>query len=314
MLLHPAHGVVGGGRAGGQAARQALGAGVRGAGEAQRPAGVLGALPAQGHLHPPARRPQPRLLAGVQGVLPRAGKHHVGVLGQLDLVVARGRPHLARRRGGRVGPHGVLVAAPQRLGQALERAVGRPADGLTRPQHAVRGAGADHEVGAQRAHGHGDAAVPARVRVVRELAERAGAVVRARAHPAQAVEGVQHLGLPVERPGRLDLQQRGAVARPVQRPVRVVPVEGHLLAAEPVPLAVVHQRVGTVHPRGQRQRHQADHDHRRPAPKPPPGPASAVPTAKPPPARTAPARARAGRPGRGRSPGSRTGTTAPSGP
>ena len=50
------------------------------------------------------------------------------------------------------------------------------------------------------------------------------------------VEAVERLDLPVERLVRLHVQQRRAVARPVERPVAVVPVEASTsFAAEPVP-------------------------------------------------------------------------------
>ena len=132
----------------------------------------------------------------------------------------------------------------------------------------------------QRAHRHLDLLVPVRVplvvvpRAVARLVARWGLLVvavvgvdrraRAEAPPAQAVEGVERLGLPVVRAAGPDVQQRRAVARPVERAVAVLPVEADdLAAAEPVPGTVVPPRLVGVEPGGERDREHPDGEHQR---------------------------------------------------
>ena len=129
-----------------------------------------------------------------------------------------------------------------------------------------------------------------------------GPVADRQPHPAQAVEAVERLRLPVVRAVGADVQQRRPVARPVERPVLVGPVErDHLAGPEPAPGAVVPPRPLAVERGGGRQR---QHAHATPPPRRPRrrrGRRAAAATARRPRAPAAPGRAAAACPGRTRS-------------
>ena len=102
--------------------------------------------------------------------------------------------------------------------------------------------------------------------------------------PSEAVEFVEHRGPPVVRGVALDLQQRLAAARPVERTVRLVP--GERLASldlrpGPIPGPPVEPRMPAVEPGGQRQPYRPGGQHQRATGK-----------------RVAPAKARQPQPGR----------------
>ena len=248
------------------------------------------------------------------GVVAAVGEEQRGV-GDHAARVAVGRaPHLGLRRVGRVGPHGVAVALSQLLAGLHERGAVGGGEHVVDALHLVGDPGPHHQFGGQRADGEADLLVPGRVELVvvpggalgyeapeGQLGAQAVLAPGARPDPAQAVEGVERLHLPVVRPVGPHVEQGGSVAGPVERAVLVRPVEGHDLAvAEPAPGPVVPPRPVAVERRCQRQGQHADARPRRPRPGRPRGEPRAAATARPPPAGAARVPAARACPGRTR--------------
>ena len=153
----------------------------------------------------------------------------------------------------------------------------RRADAVGHALDRMHGSRTDDEIARERTHCHVDLVVPPRVvfeelpaaalplpEIERQLGAHVGAIVLWRAEPAQAVERVERLGLPVVRPVRANVEQGGAVTRPIQWAVLVSPIEGDRLAgAEPIPCAVVPPGPVGVEGGRHRQRQQAHGYHGR---------------------------------------------------
>ena len=148
----------------------------------------------------PARTP---VAVGPVRSRPRAAAATRVYWSSVESYAGSARAHLARRsdRARRRAPCSV---SPFSSGSSSLRTVpsAEPRDGARRADHREGGAGADHEVGAQRPHRDPELLVPARIGFGGQLAAGSVRSLAVRAHPAQAVEGVERLGLPVERASR----------------------------------------------------------------------------------------------------------------
>ena len=183
---------------------------------------------------------------------------------------------LLRVRPRRVGLDAVGVAAAERRGRAPEPRVAARLDRAAGVADREGRPGPDHRVGLDPPQGDAERVAPLRAALppVGQVELRRGRAgpVAARVGPRLAVEVVEVGDLPVRRPAGVDAQHLGAVARPGDVAVGVVPVEldrvvgtealGERLVVEPRLLAV--RRARQRQRAGQRQR-----QHRRdPEPRP----------------------------------------------
>ena len=248
--------------------------------------GVVVRVAVAAQRHENDRPPKRGQLAGGVTLQPDALRRTLPGVGEMDLRVADqvarvaldDALHLSLGGVGRVGADEVRVAplkpAARRQQRGAVRARSRARDAV----HIQCGAGTHNHVAGERADREADALVPVQVVLVvvpAPLGDRArvghlrpeAVVVGATgAHPAQPVEGVERLGLPVVRALRLHVEQRCPGTRPVERAVLVRPVEpDRLSVAEPAPGVVVPPGAVAVESGRQRQREHPDaRHHRRP--------------------------------------------------